>query len=662
MEPSAFVAGTASVPANALLVYYKTVDYDLIKQYAGIEVTIDVVIYTFRSDQLAFAVYYVGGPTGVTANLSDEEKQIIDAGSLSIPLSIIVATKLELPDSGANETTIVWSFTDPTNLDNSRVDLSSGQVTPPVDSQVTVSITATISIGTIDPFIKIFVLKIGVYPVSTTLEAKTATADSVVRVVGIITATTDDVANGAYWLQDAAGAIGLFDPTNILGPSILGKTYDVIAPLSPFQGLIQLRITSLTQLVEITGQDALTMPSPLDISSLTLNPTTLLPLQGQLVNLNGFVLKTTLSATYTSSFSMNFVNSTGQEIVVRLDRDVPGFANFVAIVASATSGTAFNFEGLIVGWFNAPQLLVASTSKITVGTAYTNQQLLDTAASLFVAPSANDELTSNLSLPTTGLFGSTVAWSSSKEDVISTTGVVTRPAIGQPDVTVKLSYVITVGSVSSAPVEITFVVKAGEPIVTLYSADYGTTGRAGYGEGMIFQDNPTTNNWSNITRFNSDGVTANTSWNPAIHSVNKNRVQIGTSTGIHTRGAFLVFGPISTALVAYLEFDLSSIVNPGKLGFSYAIWSSTDGENFSNSTKVTSAVLSLEKFDGTNWVPLTPTLNLVANASATAYKSTSFDLTGAAKYRLVYTLAVPTGTSSSQNQRLTIDDVIVTDR
>jgi hypothetical protein len=309
--------------------------------------------------------------------------------------------------------------------------------------------------------------------------------------------------------------------------------------------------------------------------------------------------------------------------------------------------------------------LIATVNYDTVVAAATNPtdaEKLALSVERFVAPAANNAVTADLTLPTTATYG-TVAWTSDTPSVISNAGVVTRPAPGQPDATVKLSYVITVGAVSSTPVEITFVVKAGEPIVTLYSANFGTTGKSGYGEGMIFQDNSSTNTWTNITKLNSDGTT-NTNWNkaPAVHTVNKDRVQIATSSGIHTNGAFLVFSPISTALVAYMEFDLSAITNPGKLGFSYAIWSSADGTNFTDPTKVTSAILSLQKFDGTNWVASTSTLNLVANASATAYKSSSFDLSGAAKYRLVYTLVLPSGVSSSQNQRLTIDDVIVTDR
>lgn len=34
----------------------------------------DVVIYTYRSNNLAYAIYYVGGPTGIVATLNDQQK------------------------------------------------------------------------------------------------------------------------------------------------------------------------------------------------------------------------------------------------------------------------------------------------------------------------------------------------------------------------------------------------------------------------------------------------------------------------------------------------------------------------------------------------------------------------------------------------------------
>lgn len=54
-----------------------------------------------------------------------------------------------------------------------------------------------------------------------------------------------------------------------------------------------------------------------------------------------------------------------------------------------------------------------------------------------------DSVTSDLTLPTTGLNGTTISWVSSDESVISTGGVVTQPSQGSGDATVTLTATIT---------------------------------------------------------------------------------------------------------------------------------------------------------------------------------------------------------------------------
>jgi hypothetical protein len=137
----------------------------------------------------------------------------------------------------------------------------------------------------------------------------------------------------------------------------------------------------------------------------------------------------------------------------------------------------FTVTGWITGRGNATPAqsitLISTIDYNTVAAAATdptNAERLALSVERFVAPAANNALTGNLILPTTATYG-TVAWSSDSTAVISTTGVVTRPASGQQDVTVKLSYVITVGTVSSLPVEITFIVKAQEAVSNQFATD-----------------------------------------------------------------------------------------------------------------------------------------------------------------------------------------------
>lgn len=57
-------------------------------------------------------------------------------------------------------------------------------------------------------------------------------------------------------------------------------------------------------------------------------------------------------------------------------------------------------------------------------------------------------VTENLTLPTSGLHGTTVTYSSNNTDVLSNTGVVTRPNFGDGDATVILTATISKNAVS----------------------------------------------------------------------------------------------------------------------------------------------------------------------------------------------------------------------
>ena len=58
----------------------------------------------------------------------------------------------------------------------------------------------------------------------------------------------------------------------------------------------------------------------------------------------------------------------------------------------------------------------------------------------------------DLTLPLTGASGTTISWVSDKELVISNTGVVTRPVIGESNETVTLTATITKGTATDTVV------------------------------------------------------------------------------------------------------------------------------------------------------------------------------------------------------------------
>lgn len=75
-------------------------------------------------------------------------------------------------------------------------------------------------------------------------------------------------------------------------------------------------------------------------------------------------------------------------------------------------------------------------------------------------------ITGNLTLPTQGANGSTITWQSSAPEVISTTGVVTRPAVGSADATVTLT-ATAVNGTATLTKEFVFTVAAQTDFSTL---------------------------------------------------------------------------------------------------------------------------------------------------------------------------------------------------
>lgn len=79
--------------------------------------------------------------------------------------------------------------------------------------------------------------------------------------------------------------------------------------------------------------------------------------------------------------------------------------------------------------------------------------------------SGSGAITTNLSLPTTGTNGSSIAWQSSHPGVVSNSGLVTRPATGQQDVQVTLIATITSGGATES-ISFTVTIKAEGPVAT----------------------------------------------------------------------------------------------------------------------------------------------------------------------------------------------------
>jgi hypothetical protein len=438
-------SGETKTPANAFMLYYQTPNFNLIRQYNGIIITIDVIIYTYRSNNHAFAIYYIGGPNGVNAILTDEQKQTIDANALSVPATILEATTLTLPTQGQNGSTIAW-----TSSNSAIIDATTGVVTIPESAQA-VTLTASVTVGQLTAVVKTFVVVVGLLE-NTNLGAFDALAANAIaysEVKVLWKNPSGSSAGKTFVVGDQTGFAYIYNSTalNINVGDFVGLNYKV----GVYRGLNQMtEVQVLTPKAEVAP--SIPTPTVWDATQATTWATSakIYTMYVTFENVIGFQ-------------SGNFTNGY-----------LPGFgARQIQLNGSSNDlrNQKFNATGFLIGRnSDAPATSITlQVESVTTATAPTDAEILALATQRYVAPVANAELTANLTLPTTytpvgTTFVANLAWTSSNPDVISNTGVVTRPASGQPDATVTLSYVMSVGSEANAAVEIAYTVKAAEAV------------------------------------------------------------------------------------------------------------------------------------------------------------------------------------------------------
>lgn len=551
MEASAFVAGAGSVPANALLVYYQTVDYNLIKAFDGLEITIDVVIYTFRSDQRAFAVYYVGGPTGITANLTDAQAQTIDAAALSLPASITDATTLTLPAIGANGgSAITWSSSHP-----EVINATTGAVTIP-NPAVVVTLTASILKGEGPALVRTFEVVVGQLENTTMAVLLTKSVGNVAYSEAEVVYLAADKRSAV--LADATGYGYIFNSValDITLGQFIGASYTV----GIFRGLVQM---TAVKLVAPKGVDPNITPA-----AQVMTATEALPITSAAAWAPALVTMELVG--YASG---NFTNGY-----------LAGFGtNFIQTNNAPTSlrDKKFTVTGWLTGRGSATPAqsltLISTLDYAAVAAAATDPsdaEKLALATQRYVAPVANATLTSNLTLATTYTlpgtsFVANLAWTSSNPSVISNSGEVTRPAFGQPDANVTMSYVLSVGAQANAAVDIAYTVKAAEenqsaqPVVVTaaYPPSTSTNMTAGNNAASIGLDATLFTVTSTERDQNPLHIGLNTAGQIRLYgasSTNGNELAIEIASGYVITNVEIVFGGSSAAAAGTIQFDYNA--------------------------------------------------------------------------------------------------------
>jgi hypothetical protein len=350
-----------------VLVYYKSPEFDNIAQYSGITATFTATVRELRYNRATNAtigarpIFSLSIHSMELPVLTEEDFATIDANNIEIPTALTEGTTITLPKVGDFDSVITWSFTNADDEDNQFVNLETGVITMPTDKMVKVSITATIVLGSVT-LTRDYEMALGNYPLSAigdiikAFGEGTMVKDTPIRIKGILTGGSTP---SAFWIQDATGGMNIYVPSalrTVFATYPQGIEIEITGFYDNYNGLHEIyNFTANTYKVTNT-QPAL--PSAQDISNAQFTSAGMMAYHAEFVKVTGLELKAAIAET-TSSFNFYLINSaTSQEFVVRLDNRMPFFNDVLAKLMTFEAGDIVDLNGLVVGWFNGPQLVI----------------------------------------------------------------------------------------------------------------------------------------------------------------------------------------------------------------------------------------------------------------------------------------------------------------
>ncbi|PKK96782.1 MAG: hypothetical protein CVV58_04625, partial [Tenericutes bacterium HGW-Tenericutes-3] len=388
-------------------------------------------------------------------------------------------------------------------------DVATGDVTLPTIGRETVTVTATITLGTESDTATIEFV-VGVINISTLPTTADAT---IVTVQGIV---TSGEYNNTFFIQDASGAVAIYTSNaDFTLALVVGNLVEVTGELDFYSGLVEVKPSSITVLA--TAQ---TLPTPMNVDTADLDDLVLIDYQSQVVIMTNMVVQSI--STGSNNYSVFLYNAVADDsIELRYDVRFVISAPVLAVLQGLVVGDIVDVTS-VLSWYNGAQLVYTETS-IVVDTAVPSAAALaavDTikaesdAAELSVVDTVTEATT--LVLPAAGTFLSTIVWTSSDDLVIDpTTGVVTLPAVGTVDVTLTATVTL-----NAAEVVVTFDVTVGVPEVVVEPTPFRDLIISEYVE-------PSTGNSKAIELYNAYFTTVDLS-NYALVQYNNGKVDYAT--------------------------------------------------------------------------------------------------------------------------------------
>jgi hypothetical protein len=414
----------------AIVIYYQSPNKAAVEALNGKEVTINILLYGWRTDRNIWYAVYLGDGTDIqVAFATDAEAVAAVKTALTLPTSIVNATTLDLLGAQYGAT-VTWA-----SNNEAVINSTTGVVTPVAGQQVTVTLTATITKNAATDT-KVFTIKVGELPMSTILQVIDSAVNAEIKTKGVVTAAEY---YRTFFIQDETGGIAIYTADATMLATLtanIGKEVIVIGTRAVFSGMRQIAPTSIT-----TSTAVVTLPAAVDVDAVALNATDMMPYQGRLVSMTQLYISARVVDQYNNVTLTLSRLVEGKTIVMKWDSRKALSTEAAATLAGLLVGDTINITN-VLAWNNNPYFYFTNTTIVTeVALNDAGKVALD-AAALSVA--ATMTTAGTLTLPTTGTNGSAIAWTSNNALIDASTGAVTMPSSGQ--VTVTLTATVTLNA------------------------------------------------------------------------------------------------------------------------------------------------------------------------------------------------------------------------
>jgi predicted extracellular nuclease len=446
---------------DVLLVYYGSPNKDAVAALDGKTITINVLLFGFRSDRNVWYTYFLGESDDITVHLNDAESIAAAQENLpgEFPEVFYEGETLTLPSS-LYDTTITYA-----SSDEAIIDPTTGAVAIPETGQTDVTLTATIAKGDETSVEVAIVVTVGV-PANSDISAAAAAGEgAIVMITGVVTAAEYQ---NTYFIQDSTGGVAIYsydDDVEAFLQANYGNEISILGSMTSFKDMIQIKPDS--DFLSVVNDVDAVMPTAVNLDLMDLTESALMDYRGQLVEISGLYVSEVSSDSYENTY-ITFVRlSDGVELDMKQDSRVTLSTEGQALLDSIVEGSYVTVVNPLA-WANGPYLYFTDTTMVTFDTLSDADAVSAVKALLPEGYVFEEDILEDfvLDLPAS-MLDVAISWASDNEAVIDLDGNVVVPTDGS-QVVVTLTATLTKGDATD---EVVLEVAVGEtPAITISEA------------------------------------------------------------------------------------------------------------------------------------------------------------------------------------------------